>query len=284
MKVLITGAAGQLGVDLQHVFAAAGDDVVALDRAALDITDRKGVLAALEHHRPDVVLHSAAYTKVDACETETETAWSVNTTGTWYLAQAADQVGAEMVSLSSDYVFDGTLGRPYTEFDPVGPRSVYGRTKEAAEQKVREALPRHYIVRTSWVHGVHGANFARTMLRLGRERGAVSVVDDQTGSPTFTPDLAAQIRQLLHTGLYGTYHVTNTGHCTWFEFARAIFDMAGVSVDLTPTDTASFGAPAHRPQYSVLDNLMTRQIGLDTMPVWEESLERMLADLPADPA
>jgi dTDP-4-dehydrorhamnose reductase len=279
VKALITGAAGQLGHDLRTCFADAGHEVLPFDRHALDVTDPKDVQAALEHHRPDVVLHSAAYTKVDACETEVETAWAVNTTATWHLARSCADVGAAMVYLSSDYVFDGTLGRPYTEFDPVNPTSVYGRTKEGGERKVREALADHYVVRTSWVHGANGANFARTMLRLGRERGAVSVVDDQTGSPTFTPDLAAQILRLVEARMPGTYHVTGSGQCTWFELARAIFDQAGLPVELTPTDTASFGAPAPRPQYSVLDNLLTRQIGLPAMPPWEESLGRLLAEI-----
>ena len=279
MKALITGAGGQLGHDLVTVFGDAGDELVTPDRTDLDITDAKAVQAALEHHRPDVVLHSAAYTKVDACETETELAWQVNTTAAWHVARACAEVGAAMVYLSSDYVFDGLIGRPYTEFDRVNPTSVYGRTKEAGEQKVRAALEQHYIVRTSWVHGANGANFAKTMLRLGRERGAVSVVDDQTGSPTFTPDLSAQIRRLVEAGMPGTYHVTNAGHCTWYEFAREIFARAGVDVDLSPTDTASFGAPAPRPQFSVLDNLMSRQIGLPDMPPWEESLARLLAEI-----
>lgn len=281
MRVLITGAAGQLGRDVQTAFADAGDEVFACGRAELDITDRGAVLDAVEHHKPDVVVHSAAFTKVDLCETEPETAWQVNTTGSWWVAQACAKVGASMVYISSDYVFDGTNGRPYTEFDRVNPQSVYGRSKEAGEQKVREVLDDHYIVRTSWVHGVHGGNFAKTMLRLGRERGAVSVVDDQTGSPTFTADLAPQLRRLVASECPGTYHLTNSGHCTWFEFARSIFETAGLPVELTPTDSASFAAPAPRPQHSVLDNLMARQIGLPAMPAWQDSLAVMLSQLEA---
>jgi dTDP-4-dehydrorhamnose reductase len=280
VKVLITGAAGQLGSDLTRCFETGGDDVTALGRAALDITDAASVRQAVQQHAPDVVLHSAAFTAVDKCETQTDTAWGVNAVGSWNVARACREVDAQMVYLSTDYVFDGTLGRPYTEFDRVNPTSMYGRSKEGGEQKVRATLPAHYIVRTSWVHGVQGSNFATTMLRLGRERGAVSVVDDQTGSPTFTDDLSQQIRHLVSTGMHGTYHLTNSGHCTWFEFARAIFDEAGVEVDLQPTDTASFGAPAPRPAYSVLDNLMSAQIGLPRMPAWEDSLSRFLAALP----
>lgn len=279
MKVLITGAGGQLGQDLQRCFDRAGDDVAAADRVALDVTDAAAVDKAVSAHTPDVVVHAAAFTKVDACETRPDTAWTVNTVGAWHVARACAAAAAAMVYLSTDYVFDGTLGRPYTEFDQVNPLSLYGRTKEAGETKVRQTLEAHYIVRTSWVHGAHGDNFAKTMLRVGRDRGAVSVVDDQTGSPTFTVDLATQIQRLVRTGMHGTYHLTNTGHCTWFEFARAIFDATDTDVDLTPTDTASFGAPAHRPAFSVLDNLMAGHVGLPPMPAWQESLPRLLADI-----
>lgn len=279
MKVLITGAGGQLGHDLRSCFTSAGDDVVALGRGDLDVTDAAAVADAVSAAAPDVVVHAAAFTKVDASETEPETAWAVNTTGSWWVARACESAGAAMVYISSDYVFDGTHGRPYTEFDRVNPLSMYGRSKEAGEQKVRQTLENHYIVRTSWVHGANGGNFAKTMLRLGRERGAVSVVDDQTGSPTFTTDLAAQIRLLAVSDAHGTYHLTNSGHCTWFEFASTIFQLAGVPVDLSPTDTQSFGAPAPRPAYSVLDNLMARQIGLPAMPAWQESLAVMLGEL-----
>jgi dTDP-4-dehydrorhamnose reductase len=279
VRLLVTGARGQLGTDLVALAAAEGHDVNGLDRAALDVTDASAVHDAVAAHRPDAVVHAAAHTRVDACETEVEAAYALNTTATWHVARACARAGAALVYLSTDYVFDGTLGRPYTEFDRVGPRSVYGRTKEAGEQKVRESLAEHYIVRTSWVHGVAGPNFATTMLRLGRERGALSVVDDQTGSPTFTPDLSRQILRLLDARMPGTYHVTGSGHCTWFELAGAIFERAGLDVRLTPTDTASFGAPAPRPPYSVLDNLMARQIGLPAMPAWEESLDRFLAGL-----
>lgn len=277
MNVLITGAAGQLGRELQRVFADC--DVVAADRSMADITDRDAVDALVDGIKPDLIVHSAAFTAVDRCETEVETAFAANATGAMHVARAAQRVGAGMVHLSTDYVFDGLLGRPYTEFDAVNPRSAYGRSKEAGEQLVRSHCERHWIVRTQWVHGVEGGNFARTMLRLGRERGAVSVVDDQSGSPAFTFDLAPQIRRLVETGIPGTYHVSNEGECTWFEFAAAVFEAAGLDVALSPTDTASFGAPAPRPAYSVLDNLMTRQIGLPAMPHWRESLPTLIQQL-----
>lgn len=277
MRVLVTGAEGQLGRDLLVAFA--DDDVVATDHKALDVTDEPAVVATIRDTAPDLVVHAAAFTAVDACESDPDTAWKVNAVGTWWIARACALAGAAMVYLSTDYVFDGLAGRAYTEFDPTNPQSVYGRSKEAGEQLVRRTVDAHYIVRTSWVHGAHGGNFARTMLRLARERDAVSVVDDQTGSPTFTFDLAPAVRRLAVSGRHGTYHLTNSGHCTWFEFARAVFDEAGADVDLTPTDTATFGAPAPRPVFGVLDNRLARLTGLPALPDWRESLPRLLSEM-----
>jgi dTDP-4-dehydrorhamnose reductase len=277
VRVLITGAGGQLGADLLTAFA--DDDVVGLTRAELDVTSEPAVEAAVLEHEPDLVVHAAAYTAVDACEDDTDLAWRTNAIASWWVARACQRAGAAMVYVASDYVFDGRAGRPYTEFDRTNPQSAYGRSKEAGEQLVRQALDAHYIVRTSWVQGTTGGNFVKTMLRLGRERDALTVVDDQTGSPTFTFDLAPAIRRLAVTGRHGTYHLTNSCHCTWFELARAIFDHAGIEVDLGPTDTATFGAPAPRPAYSVLDNCMARLTGLEPLPPWEESLKRLLAEI-----
>lgn len=279
MNVLVTGARGQLGHDLLDVF---GDhDVVGVDYDAVDVSDEAAVVAAVRDHEPDLVVHAAAFTKVDACETEPDRAWRVNALGAWWVARACRLAGAAMVYVSTDYVFDGLAGRPYTEFDRPNPLSAYGRSKEAGEQLVRSTLDAHYIVRTSWVHGTRGANFARTMLRLAGERDELAVVDDQTGSPTFTFDLAPVIRRLAVSGRHGTYHITNSGHCTWFEFARAVFDEAGVTVALSPTDTATFGAPAPRPAFGVLDNRLARLTGLPELPHWRVSLRRLLAELGA---
>lgn len=281
MRVLITGANGQLGHDLVGAFG--DDDVVPLARTELDITDEAAVMAAVRDHEPDLVVHAAAFTAVDRCETEPERAWQVNAAGSWWVARACAQADAAMVYVSTDYVFNGRLGRPYTEFDQTDPQGVYGRTKEAGEQLVRQTLARHYIVRTSWVQGAHGGNFVKTMLRLAAERDALSVVDDQVGSPTFTFDLAPAIRALAVSGRHGTYHLTNSGHCTWFEFAHAAFTQAGIALgpelELSPTDTATFGAPAPRPAYSVLDNLQARMTGLEPLPHWRDSLSQLLAAL-----
>jgi len=277
MRVVITGAAGQLGHDLQKAFA--DDEVLAIDVAEVDITDEAAVVAAFTDFGPQLVVHGAAYTAVDKAETDEDTAWRVNAIGSWWVARACKLVGASMVYVSTDYVFDGTLGRAYTEFDRTSPQGVYARTKEAGEQLVRETLPEHYVVRTSWVQGEHGNNFVKTMLRLGAERDSLTVVDDQTGSPTFTADLAPALRRLAVTGRYGTYHLTNSDTCTWFEFARAIFDEAGLDVRVEPTDTASYGAPAPRPSYSVLDNRKARLTGVGPLRPWREGLADLVAKL-----
>jgi dTDP-4-dehydrorhamnose reductase len=278
VKVLITGAGGQLGRDLVRAFA--DDTTAALSHADLDVADRPAVEAAIAAERPALVVHAAAFTQVDACETEQDRAWLTNAAGAWWIARACAQAGATLVYVSTDYVFDGTADRPYTEFDRVNPRSVYGRTKEAGEQLVRESVAAHYVVRTSWVQGSHGGNFVKTMLRLGRERDELTVVDDQIGSPTFTFDLAPAIRSLVLEGApHGTYHLTNAGHCSWFELANAVFDAAGVDVTVEPTDTASWGAPAPRPAHSVLDNRKAELVGLPPLPAWQESLDRLLREL-----
>ena len=279
MKVLVTGAGGQLGADM--LSALEGHDVVGLPREQLDVADEAAVVEAVTEHRPTLVVNCAAYTQVDRCEDEQDLAWSVNALGPWWLARACARTGATLLHLSTDYVFDGTSTRPYSEFDPIAPQSVYGRSKAAGEQLIRQTLERHYIVRTSWVQGAHGKNFVKTMLRLGRERDELSVVADQTGSPTFTFDLAPALVQLSEGGRFGTYHLTNSGTCTWFEFAQSIFDEAGIDVSVKPTDTASYGAPAPRPANSVLDNRLARLTGITPLPPWRESLALLVKQLEA---
>lgn len=280
-RVVITGAAGQLGVDLVAGFTQRGHEVIGLNRADADLTHGRALAAKVVSLRPDVVINSAAYTAVDKAETDPETAWSVNAFAAGYIAQACDQVGARMVQISTDYVFNGMQGRPWHEWDNTDPQSVYGTTKLAGERQVMQYCARAYVVRTSWVLGEHGNNFAKTMLRLGRQLDELSVVDDQCGSPTFTVDLVDRIANILDTDHYGIWHASNSGACTWFELARRIFTLAKVEVDLSPTTTAAFNAPAPRPANSVLDNVMARQLGLPAMPQWEASLEGLLAKIDA---
>ncbi|MFF1875677.1 dTDP-4-dehydrorhamnose reductase, partial [Kitasatospora herbaricolor] len=250
-RYLIAGAAGMLGQDLQR--ALAGHDVTALGRADLDVTDRDAVLAAVASH--DVVINASAYTKVDDAETHEDEAYAINATGVENLAVAAHEHGAKLVTVSTDYVFDGFGTSPYSEDAPRDPINAYGRTKAAGEELALAAHPdATYVVRTAWLYGAGGANFAKTMVKLAGSHETVAVVADQLGQPTWTGDLAAQIVALLDADApAGIYHGTNAGQASWYEFAKAVFSQAGLNPDrVTPTDSSQFVRPAPRPAYSVL--------------------------------
>lgn len=279
MKVVVTGAGGQLGLDLLDAFE--DHDVVGLTHADLDVADEPAVVSALTDLRPELVLHAGAWTDVDGCEQAPDRAHRVNALGSWWVARACDLVGATMVLYSTDYVFSGTGSEPYTEFQPVDPVNGYGASKAAAERLVRETLREHYIVRTSWVCGARGHNFVRTMLGVGHERGEARVVDDQVGSPTFTRDLAAATRELAVTGRYGTYHRTNSGICSWYELAEATFELSALAVDLARMSSDELDRPAPRPAYSVLSERHSVLSGLREMPHWRDGLERLLRELEA---
>jgi len=283
VRVLITGAGGQLGHDLAAAYAE--DEVVGLTHEELDVADEPAVWAAVRDHRPDVVIHAAAWTDVDGCEEDPDRAHRVNALGAWWVARACEAAGATMVMVSTDHVFDGATGhggprtRPYTEFDTPAPANAYGRSKAAGEVLVRRTLSAHHIVRTSWLCGAQGHNFVRTMLRVGREQGRARVVDDQVGSPTFTPDLADAIRDVSVSGRFGTWHRTNTGHCSWFDLAAATFEVAGLDVDLAPMPSSELQRPAPRPSYAVLSNAHAEAAGLLVLPDWRASLHRLVDTL-----
>jgi dTDP-4-dehydrorhamnose reductase len=271
MRVLITGANGMLGRDLQA--ALAGHEVTALARADLDVTDAAAVAAAVHGH--DAVVNCAAYTKVDDAETHEDLAYAVNATGPANLAAACAATGARLVTVSTDYVFDGDATEPYAEDLPRDPINAYGRTKAAGEELALAAHPAGtYVVRTAWLYGEHGPNFARTMLNLAKTKDAWSVVDDQLGQPTWTADLASQIVALLDAGApAGIYHGTNSGQATWYEFARAVLEESGLDPErFTPTDSASFVRPAPRPSYSVLGHDAWAIAGIPEMRPWREAL------------
>ncbi|WP_353815361.1 dTDP-4-dehydrorhamnose reductase [Agromyces sp. SYSU T00266] len=271
MRVLVTGANGMLGRDLQS--ALAGRHVTALGRADLDVTDAAAVAAAVAGH--DVVVNCAAYTKVDDAESHEDLAYAVNATGTANLAAACATVGARLVTISTDYVFDGNATEPYAENLPRDPINAYGRTKAAGEELALAAHPDGtYIVRTAWLYGKHGANFAQTMLNLAKSKDTWSVVDDQLGQPTWTADLAAQIMALLDADApAGTYHGTNSGQATWYEFARAVLEECGLDPErITPTDSSTFVRPAPRPSYSVLGHDAWAAAGIPEMRPWREAL------------
>jgi dTDP-4-dehydrorhamnose reductase len=282
VRVLITGAGGQLGHDLERAFAGdAHHDVVACTRDRLDLASRDSVLQAITTVAPDAVIHAGAWTNVDGCETDPDEAWRVNALGTRHVAEAARLVGARVLYVSTDYVFDGTATTPYTEWSPTNPLSMYGRSKLAGEH---ELGPDDGVVRTSWVCGVDGTNFVKTMLRVAAERDTVTVVDDQHGCPTFTADLAAAVKLLVVHRRPGVFHVTNQGATTWFGFARAIFAAAGLDRErVHPITTAELHPPrpAPRPAYSVLDNAALRLSDLPLLADWHEPLERMVEELVA---
>lgn len=284
MRVLVTGAAGQLGRDMVDACSAAGDDVVACDHATLDVGDRDRVLQVVHAAAPEAIVHAGAWTNVDGCETEPDQAYRVNALGTRHVAEAARLAGAHLCYVSTDYVFDGTADRPYREWDATNPVSVYGRSKLAGEAVLG---PGDAVVRTSWVCGRHGRNFVKTI--LGRAAGGhpLTVVDDQHGCPTFTEDLAAMIRTLLVARLPGVFHVTNQGPTTWYQFARDAVEAAGFDPSLVspiPTSAMQPPRPAPRPAYSVLDNAALRLSGLPLLADHHEPLERLAKELVASGA
>ena len=274
MKIFLTGAEGQLGRELQNRLQ--GTDFLPTDVKELNITDATAVSAMIGSYKPDVVIHGAAWTQVDAAEEKVDMAYRVNAIGTQNLAMACREVNAAMVYISTDYVFDGKLGRAYTEFDATNPLSVYGKSKYAGEMLARLATDKLFTLRTAWLYG-DGPNFVRTMLKLGQEREELQVVNDQHGCPTSTVDLAEAVLRIIQTKRYGTYHAVNSGVTTWYEFAKKIFELAGnTKVRVMPVTTQQFVRPASRPAYSPMDTRLLR-LALGWSPkAWEEALGEYL--------
>jgi dTDP-4-dehydrorhamnose reductase len=284
MRVLITGANGQLGQDLVVAFQEPGrrDEVVAADRARIDLGDRDAVLQAVTQVRPDVIVHAGAWTAVDACEGDPDRAYRVNALGTRHLAEGARLAGARVVYVSTDYVFDGRASGPYREWDEPNPLSVYGRSKLAGERELRSLVPDATIVRTSWLCSVHGTNMVKTILRLAAERTELAFVDDQRGCPTFTEDLAAMIVRLTRARLPGLFHVTNQGATTWYQFARDVVAATGRDPSMVRaiiTSELEPPRPAPRPANSVLDNAALRLTGLELLSDHHEPLARAVKHL-----
>jgi dTDP-4-dehydrorhamnose reductase len=278
VRVLITGAGGMLGQSVVAALRGAGHEAVALDREALDVTDREAVRRVIESERPDAVVQCAAYTAVDAAESEYEQALLVNATATGYVAEACHRVGASFVYPSTDYVFDGTGTRPYRPDDPTRPVNAYGRSKLQGE-RAAAAAERHLVVRTSWLYGEGGPNFVETMLRLATERERLDVVDDQIGRPTWTRTLADAMVRLLEADAHGVLHVSDGGEATsWYGFAKEILESVGAGAKVHRTRSASFVRPAPRPGYSVLDlEPAERQLSY-SLPKWTESLAGYLRE------
>jgi len=266
-KVLLSGSGGQLGLELSELLPRRGHEVVAFSREELDVADFEAVRLALQEHSPDIVLNAAAYTNVDGCETEADLAYRVNALGPRNLAQLCYARGCDLLHVSTNYVFDGASERPYEPFDTPNPISAYGRTKLAGEEYVRQLTNRWYVVRSAGVYG-RGHNFVRTMLRLGVERDVLKVKVDEFISPTYAVDLAQGIAEVIEAGHYGLYHLTNAGSCSWYEFAKAIFELTGVGVEVVPVPSSEYPLPAARPANGVLSAL-----GSPELRHWREALE-----------
>lgn len=252
MKVLVTGANGQLGYDVIKRLDSEIIEYLGTDRESLDITNEEQVKRVISDYNPDVVIHCAAYTAVDKAEDEKDLCYSVNVLGTKYVAEACKETNAKMVYISTDYVFDGEGDQLFEVTDKPNPINYYGQTKYEGEVEVQKILEKHFIVRISWVFGSNGNNFVKTMLRLGKERDEISVVADQIGSPTYTYDLAKLLVEMIQTNKFGIYHVTNEGYCSWYEFACEIFKQAGMNVKVNPINTEDYPTRAKRPKNSRL--------------------------------
>lgn len=268
MCILVTGASGQLGHD---VCKALGDAAVGISSKDTDITDEKKITEYIKKLGPEAIIHCAAYTAVDKAEGEKERCFAANTHATGYIAKAAAEIGAKLMYISTDYVFEGKLDRPYETSDLPNPINVYGASKLAGENAVKEALEKHFIIRTSWVFGENGHNFVKTMLRLGKTNKELRVVNDQFGSPTYTRDLAALLAQMIRTEKYGLYHATNEGFCSWFEFACTIFQESGIDVNVLPVASESYPTAAKRPQNSRLSKSSLDMAGFDRLESWEKA-------------
>jgi dTDP-4-dehydrorhamnose reductase len=284
MKLLVLGAGGQVGTELRRAKLPHGMTLAALDRAALDITDRTAIVAAIRRERPDVVANAAAYTAVDKAESDAEAAFTVNAIAPGEISAVCAEAGTPLIHISTDYVYDGSKSGPYVEGDPINPLGVYGRSKAAGDAAVAAALAEHVILRTAWVYSAHGGNFVKTMLRLASERPSLRVVADQHGSPTSAADIAAAIVAIAARigageGRWGVFHFTGAGTTTWHGFAEAILAMAGKQVPVAAITTADYPTPARRPANSVLDcSKVAAAYGVTARP-WREALADVIAEL-----
>ncbi|MBW9149309.1 dTDP-4-dehydrorhamnose reductase [Clostridium sp. CM028] len=276
MKILITGANGQLGRELTNQYKGKkGIDLILTDVSDLDIANVDQVYSVVNKNKPDVIINCAALTAVDKCETEIDMAYRINTIGPKNLAAAANEIGAEIVQVSTDYVFAGDVNQSLTEFDPVNPQTIYGKTKLEGEILVKNHNPKHYIIRTAWLYG-DGNNFVKTMINLSKTNKTLKVVNDQRGTPTSTVDLARVIIKLVEDKNYGLFHGTCKGECTWYEFTKEIFRLKGIDTEVLPCTTDEFKRPAKRPEYSVLRNYMLELTTGDITRTWQEAISEYL--------
>lgn len=279
MKILVTGVKGQLGYDVVNELERRGIEAVGVDIEEMDITDASSVDKVIREADPDAVIHCAAYTAVDAAEENVEVCRKVNADGPRNIAGVCKELDIKMIQISTDYVFDGKGDRPWEPDDACGPQSVYGQTKYEGEMAVKELLDKYFIVRIAWVFGINGKNFVKIMLNLSKHHDTIRVVNDQFGSPTYTYDLAKLLVDMVQTEKYGTYHATNEGICSWYEFACAIFEEAGVKVNVIPVTSEEYGAKANRPANSRMSKEKLTQMGFERLPEWRDALKRYVQAL-----
>lgn len=279
IKVLVTGVNGQLGYDVVERLKELGIDAVGAVRNDFDISDYEQTRKYISEVDPDIIVHCAAYTAVDKAEDEKELCYSVNVEGTRNIAKATKEIDAKLVYISTDYVFDGSGSEPHLEEEKTNPINYYGYTKEQGEQIVKDLIEKSFIVRTSWVYGVNGNNFVKTMIKLAETRDEINVVYDQIGAPTYAKDLASFIANLLQTNKYGIYHATNEGFCSWYEFAEKIFELAGIRINVNPISSDEYPTKAKRPMNSKLSKANIDRAGLDRLPSWEDALGRYLKEI-----
>jgi dTDP-4-dehydrorhamnose reductase len=284
MKVVVTGCKGQLGSQIIAILNKGYSDIgvvpkdyheaeiIGLEKEELDITDLQAVKECLVRIRPDIVINPAAYTNVDGCESNQDLAFKVNALGPRNLAIVCEEIGTKLLHISTDYVFDGSGTVPYREYDITNPVSVYGKTKLAGENFVREFHSKYFIVRTSWLYGYNGNNFVKTIIKAAKEKGHLDVVDDQRGNPTNAEELTHHILKLAVTEEYGVYHCTGSGECSWYEFAKTIVKLSGIECIVNPISSNRFNRAAKRPAFSSLDNMGLRCTIGDEMREWEEAL------------
>ena len=275
MKILITGSNGMLGHDLQEVLKDKHELLLTTSKT-LDITDKDKTIGFIVENKPDIVINSAAYTDVDGCETNQDLAYAVNGEGVRNLALACKEVDCPVVDGGTDYVFDGTARDPIEEDGEIGPISVYGKSKLKGEEAILEILDKYFILRTAWLYGINGKNFPKTMLELAKNHSEITVVYDEVGTPTYTPDLAYGISQLIETDFYGIYHLTNSGSCSWCEFAKYIFEIAQKDVKVIPVTASEFSRPAPRPSYSVLKNKKWVENGFKPLRDYKEAIKEYI--------
>lgn len=279
MKVFVTGVKGQLGYDVMNELEKQGLEGIGVDIDEMDITDADQVNKVIKDAAPDAVIHCAAYTAVDAAEDNEEICRKVNAQGTENIAKVCEELDIKMMYISTDYVFNGQGERPWEPDDEREPLNVYGQTKYEGELAIEEHVKKFFTVRIAWVFGVNGKNFIKTMLNLGKTHDHLTVVDDQTGSPTYTYDLARLLVDMIQTDKYGRYHATNEGLCTWYEFACEIFKQAGMNVSVAPVSSDEYPAKAKRPSNSRMDKSKLTANGFQPLPTWQDALSRYLKEI-----